>query len=144
MAPAYAKLPLLASSFRRYAPSGSTLDLTAKQVSNLIRVAFSGRNRSLKCTYFPAKPRQILLQVLEAFSFESLCGVFISKAFICTSALVNGGGPKHPHCQNKAKFLWLRFAAAVGAGCGQEGNHVTGVIHRCYGVLLAQIGRRHA
>ena len=48
------------------------------------------------------------------------------------------------HCQNKAKFLWLRFAGAVGAGCGQEGNHVTGVIHRCYGVLLAQIGRRHA
>ena len=79
MAPAYAKLPLLASSFRRYAPSGSTLDLTAKQVSNLIRVAFSGRNRSLKCTYFPAKPRQILLQVLEAFSFESLCGVFILR-----------------------------------------------------------------
>ena len=36
MAPAYAKLPLLASSFRRYAPSGSTLDLTAKQVSNLM------------------------------------------------------------------------------------------------------------
>ena len=36
VAPAYAKLPLLASSFRRYAPSGSTLDLTAKQVSNLM------------------------------------------------------------------------------------------------------------
>jgi hypothetical protein len=100
-------------------------------------VAFSGRNRSLKCTYFPAKPRQILLQILEAFSFESLCGIIIFKAFICTPALVNGGGPKHLHCQKKAKFLRLRFAAAVGAGCGQERNHVTGVIHRSYGVLLA-------
>ena len=45
-----------------------------------LALLFQGRNRSLKRIYFPAKPRPILLQVLEAFSFESLCGDFIFKA----------------------------------------------------------------
>ena len=44
-------------------------------------------------------------------------------------------------CQRNAKFCWWQFTSAVGAGCCQEGNHVTGVINRSHGALLAQIGR---